>query len=252
MRQQNLLYVLLFFLCICSLEIQAQVTVSGTITEDDNNTTLIGVTILEKGTSNGAVTDLEGNYTLEVTDNNAVLMISYIGYSSQEVAVGSQSTIDVTLETDVASLDEIVVVGYGVQKKSVVTGSISKVKADELESMPVTRIEQSLQGRTSGVRVTSNSGQPGESGTVRIRGTTSINGSDPLYVVDGVPVGGGIDFLNQGDIESIEVLKDAASASIYGARSANGVVLITTKKGITNRMSVNLSSYYGTQAPWKK
>jgi len=252
MRQQNLLYVLLFFLCIFSLKVQAQVTVSGTITEGDNNTTLIGVTILEKGTSNGAVTDLEGKYTLEVTDNNAVLMISYIGYSSQEVAVGSQSTIDVTLETDVASLDEIVVVGYGVQKKSVVTGSISKVKADELESMPVTRIEQSLQGRTSGVRVTSNSGQPGESGTVRIRGTTSINGSDPLYVVDGVPVGGGIDFLNQGDIESIEVLKDAASASIYGARSANGVVLITTKKGITNRMSVNLSSYYGTQAPWKK
>ncbi len=250
MRQRHLLLLLLFILCTFSL--QAQVKVSGVVSNLADNSTLIGVTVLEKGTVNGTATGIDGDYELEVADNDAVLVFSYIGYSTQEIPVGSGGTIDVALEEDVASLDEFVVVGYGVQKKSVVTGSISKVKADDLESMPVTRIEQSLQGRTSGVRVTSNSGQPGESGTVRIRGTTSINGSDPLYVVDGVPVGGGIDFLNQGDIESIEVLKDAASASIYGARSANGVVLITTKKGVTNKMSVNVNSYYGTQAPWKK
>ena len=174
------------------------------MTSTADNTTLIGVSVVEKGTVNGTATDLEGNYTLEVADNNAILIFSYIGYSTQEIPISSGTKINIALEEDIASLDEVVVVGYGVQKKSVVTGSISKVKADDLESMPVTRIEQSLQGRTSGVRVTSNSGQPGESGTVRIRGTTSINGSDPLYVVDGVPVGGGIDFLNQGDIESIE------------------------------------------------
>ncbi|MGB0931778.1 MAG: SusC/RagA family TonB-linked outer membrane protein, partial [Chitinophagales bacterium] len=250
MRQRHLLLLILFILCTVSLK--AQVTVSGTVTNASDNTTLIGVTILEKGTVNGTVTDTDGNYSIEVTDENAMLVFSYIGYSTQEIPLAGSTNVSITMQEDVASLDEFVVVGYGVQKKSVVTGSISKVKAEDLESMPVTRIEQSLQGRTSGVRVTSNSGQPGESGTVRIRGTTSINGSDPLYVVDGVPVGGGIDFLNQGDIESIEVLKDAASASIYGARSANGVVLVTTKKGITNRMSVNVNSYYGTQAPWKK
>lgn len=250
MRQKHLLPLLFFILCTFSLK--AQVKVSGTVTNASDNTTLIGVTILEKGTVNGTVTDLDGNYSIEVTDENAVLVFSYIGYSTQEIPLAGSTSINITMQEDVANLDEFVVVGYGVQKKSVVTGSISKVKADELESMPVTRIEQSLQGRTSGVRVTSNSGQPGESGTVRIRGTTSINGSDPLYVVDGVPIGGGIDFLNQGDIESIEVLKDAASASIYGARSANGVVLVTTKKGKTNRMTVNVNSYYGTQAPWKK
>jgi len=156
------------------------------------------------------------------------------------------------MEEDVADLDDVVIVGYGVQKKSVVTGAISKVKGEDLEDMPVPRIEQSLLGRTAGVRVTTFSGQPGEGATVRIRGTSSINSSDPLYVVDGVPIGGGIDFLNQNDIESIEVLKDAASASIYGARAANGVILVTTKKGKKDRMEVNYNGYYGVQNSWRK
>jgi len=157
------------------------------------------------------------------------------------------------LTEQTSGLGEVVVVGYGTQKKSIVTGAISQVKASDLENMPVTRVEQSLQGRTSGLTITSSSGQPGEGATLRIRGTTSINNSDALFVVDGVQVGGGIDYLNQADIESIEVLKDAASAAIYGARAANGVIIITTKRGNKNgKMSVNYNTYLGTQAPSRK
>ena len=248
--KRELLTLLLILSCVFTLK--AQHKVSGTITEAGTNEPLIGVTIYEKDQTNGTTTDLDGNYEFEVSSKDATLVISYIGYSTQEMTINGQKTISATMETDVANLEEVVVVGYGTQKKSVVTGAISKVKSTDLEDMPITRLEDALQGRTSGVRVTSNSGQPGEGGTVRIRGTSSINNSEPLYVVDGVPIGGGIEFLNQGDIESIEVLKDAASASIYGARSAAGVILVTTKKGRTDRITVNYNSYYGTQAPWKK
>jgi TonB-linked SusC/RagA family outer membrane protein len=240
------------FFTLSAQMVLGQFVVGGTVVEADNDAPLIGVNILESGQNNGTITDIDGKYELEVQDENATLIFSYLGYSSEELEVNRRGTIDVAMEVDVAELDEVIITGYGTQKKSVVTGSISKVKSDDLIDMPVIRIEQSLQGRTSGVRVTSNSGQPGEGATVRIRGTSSINNSEPLYVVDGVPIGGGIDFLNQGDIESIEVLKDAASASIYGARSASGVILVTTKKGKTDRMEVNYSAYYGTQAPWKK
>lgn len=249
MRQKYLLLLLIMF---GSLSLGAQIKVSGNITEANTDEPLLGVTIMEKNTTNGTVTDFDGNYVLDVSGQKAVLVISYLGFSTQEIEVGNQSIINIIMEEDVANLDEVVVVGYGTQKKSVVTGAIAKVKAKELEDMPITRIEDALKGRTSGVRVVSNSGQPGEGSTVRIRGTSSINNSEPLYVVDGVPIGGGIDFLNQGDIESIEVLKDAASASIYGARSAGGVILVTTKKGTKDKMEVNYNSYYGTQAPWKK
>src|SRR5690606_15823886 len=148
---------------------------------------------------------------------------------------------------DILALEEVVVVGYGEQKKSVVTGAISSVKSKDLENMPVMRLEHSLQGRTSGLTITSNSGQPGAPATVRIRGTTTIGDSDPLYIVDGVQIGGGIEYLNQADIESIEVLKDAASAAIYGARAANGVIIVTTKKGGAGQMAVNYNGYVGTQ-----
>jgi TonB-linked SusC/RagA family outer membrane protein len=249
MRQKYLL--LLLVLC-SSFSLRAQIKVTGTITEANTNEPLFGATVLEKSTSNGTVADFDGKFELEVSSKDAVLVFSYTGFSSQEVTVGNQSIITMVMESDIADLDEIVVVGYGTQKKSVVTGAITKVKAEDLEDMPVTRLEDALKGRTSGVRVVSNSGQPGEGSTVRIRGTSSINNSEPLYVIDGVPVGGGIDFLNQGDIESIEVLKDAASASIYGARSAGGVIIVTTKKGKKDKLEVNYNSYYGTQAPWKK
>ncbi len=249
MRQKYLLLLLLLF---STLSLGAQIKVTGTITEANTNEPLFGATILEKGTTNGTVTDFDGKFELDVSSKEAVLVFSYTGFSSQEVTVGNQTIIDMVMESDIANLDEIVVVGYGTQKKAVVTGAITKVKADDLKDMPNPRIEDALKGRTSGVRVVSNSGQPGEGSTVRIRGTSSINNSEPLYVIDGVPVGGGIDFLNQGDIESIEVLKDAASASIYGARSAGGVILVTTKKGAKDKLEVNYSAYYGTQSPWKK
>jgi TonB-linked SusC/RagA family outer membrane protein len=249
MKQKYLLLLLILF---SAFSLQAQIKVTGTITEAGSNEPLFGATILEKGTTNGTVTDFDGKYELDVSSKDVVLVFSYTGFSSQEITVGDQTIIDMVMESDIANLDEIVVVGYGTQKKAVVTGAITKVKGDDLQDMPIPRIEDALKGRTSGVRVVSNSGQPGEGSTVRIRGTSSINNSEPLYVIDGVPVGGGIDFLNQGDIESIEVLKDAASASIYGARSAGGVILVTTKKGAKDKLEVNYSSYYGTQNPWKK
>ncbi len=244
-------YLLIPLLLLGVFTLNAQHTVSGTITEQGTDFPLIGVTIYEKDATNGTTTDLDGKYELTVSDKNATLVFSYIGYTTQEVQLGGKSTTDLVMETDIASLEEVIVVGYGTQKKKEVTGAISKVKAETLKDMPVTRIEDALKGRTSGVRVTSASGQPGEGSTVRIRGTTTIGNSDPLYVVDGVVVRGGIDFLNQGDIESIEVLKDAA-AGIYGTRASGGVILVTTKNGNKNSSKINYNAYYGTQAPWKK
>ncbi|MEO0899727.1 MAG: TonB-dependent receptor [Bacteroidota bacterium] len=245
-------YLLLICMMMCSTWLSAQVTVKGTLTNESDNTPLSGVTIVEKGETNGTLSNSDGSYSITVKSPQAVLVFTYLGYTTQEITVGDQTSLDLGMAEDITDLDEVVIVGYGVQKKSVVTGAISKVKGDDLEDLPVPRIEQSLLGRTSGVRVTTTSGQPGEGATVRIRGTSSINASEPLYVVDGVPIGGGIDFLNQGDIESIEVLKDAASASIYGARSAGGVILVTTKGGAKDRFETNYNAYYGTQAPWRK
>lgn len=231
-------------------DIQA-VALKGRVTDSSGNA-LVGVTIRVKGASLGTVTNANGDYALEVPDN-AVLVVSYIGFETKEVAVGNQSTLDIVLHASSAGLNEIVVIGYGTQRKSQVTGAISSVNAAELDNMPVSRVEQSLQGRTSGLTVAASSGQPGAASTVRIRGTTSINNSDPLYIVDGVPIDvGGIDYLNQSDIESIQVLKDAASAAIYGTRAASGVILITTKKGKAGTMQVNYSGYYGIQQPAKK
>ncbi|HHH54237.1 MAG TPA: TonB-dependent receptor, partial [Bacteroidetes bacterium] len=246
------LIVLTILLNIFIVPIFSQINVTGKIVDANDNSPLIGVNVVEDGTQNGTISDYDGNFQLEVTNQNSVLVFSYLGYQTQKITVGDKTNFLVKMQINATELDEVVVIGYGTQKKSVVTGSISKVKSKDLENMPVTRIENSLQGRTSGVSVVSSSGQPGDGATVRIRGTTSINQSDPLYVVDGIPIEGGIDYLNQGDIESIEVLKDAASASIYGARSANGVILVTTKKGENEKMTVNLSTYYGIQNPWKK
>ena len=227
-------------------------TVTGIVTDASDDSPLIGVTVLEQGTTNGSITDIDGTYSITVSSPEAILTFSFIGYATQEFQVGENAEINVVLGEDATQLDEIVVVGYGVQKKSVVTGAISKVSVEDLEDQQITRLEQALQGRTSGVRVTQNSGQPGASSVVRVRGTTSISYSnEPLYVVDGVIINGGIDFLNQNDIESIEVLKDG-SAAIYGVRGANGVILVTTKSGKNKGMTVNYNMYYGLQRPWKK
>ncbi len=245
------------YLAVCCLLLSCIIvygqgrTITGTVLSAEDGLPVIGGNILIKGTSNGTVTDFDGKYEIAVDNDEAILVFSYTGLESQEVAVGSQSVIDVTLQTNTELLDEVVVIGYGTQKKSVVTGAIASVTAEEIAQTPVLRVEQALQGRTAGVQVTSSSGQPGDALTVRIRGAGTTGSADPLYVVDGLPVGG-IDYLNPGDIESIEVLKDAASAAIYGARAANGVVLITTKSGKEGTIQVGYDGYYGTQDPWRK
>lgn len=227
--------------------------VTGTVTDSETGEGLPGVTVLEKGTTNGTITDFDGKYSISVSDELAVLVYSFVGYSIQEVPVTGKTTIDVSLVIDIQALEEVVVTGYGTQKKSVVTGAISSVKASDLETMPINRVEQALQGRTSGLTIAANSGQPGSGATVRVRGITSLNNNDPLWVVDGVVVdNGGIGYLNQSDIASIEVLKDAASQAIYGARAAAGVVLITTKKGQKGGLKVNYNGFLGTAAPARK
>ena len=245
---------LLFFVLLTTGSFAQTFSLKGSVTSAKDGQTLTGVTVVVKGTTNrGAITDGQGNYSISVR-NGETVSFSFVGMEPQSMVVSSsQKVLNIKLVESVSSLDEIVVVGYGTQKKSVVSGAITTVKAVDLESMPVNRIEQALQGRTSGLTIAASSGAPGAGSTVRVRGTTSINGSDPLYVVDGVPVDvGGIDFLNQSDIESIDVLKDAASAAIYGTKAASGVILITTKKGKSGAMKVDYNAYYGTQAPARK
>ena len=217
---------------------------------DNNNMPLPGVSVVIKGTTAGTITDFDGNYNLntELSDST-VLVFSYVGFKTQEIVVDGQSVINVLMEEDKSMLDEVVVIGYGTQKKSVVTGAISGVKQTELEDLPITRVEQTLQGRVSGVTIAATSGQPGSNSTVRVRGITTLGFNEPLWVVDGVVVdSGGIGFLNQSDIESVEVLKDAASQAIYGARAAAGVILITTKKGKSGKLNVNVNSYTGVSS----
>lgn len=218
--------------------------IKGKVT-DQNGLGIPGATILLKGTKSATSTDFDGLYSIK-SPSNGILVISYVGYTSIESPVSGRSEVNVKLKEESQNLNEVVVVGYGTQKKSVVTGAISRVTAKDLEDLPITRVEQSLQGRASGVIISANAGQPGSNSTVRVRGITSLNNNDPLWVVDGVVVdSGGIGYLNQSDINSIEVLKDAASQAIYGARAAAGVILVTTKKGKAGKMSVSYNGYTG-------
>ncbi len=222
--------------------------VSGVV-KDESGNPLIGVNVLVKGTNQGTATDFDGSFTLNDVDENGILVFSYIGYKTQEVQLSGQATISVILQEDSKTLDEVVVVGYGTQRKGDITGAVSQIKTEELESLPVYNVEQALIGRASGVQVTKNSGEPGSRIEVRIRGGNSMIGSNsPLYVVDGFPVTGDISFLNPSDIESMNILKDASATSIYGARGANGVVIITTKKGSKSQDGrISYSGYYGIQ-----
>lgn len=240
--------------------------VRGTITSDQNEP-LPGVNVIVKNTSIGTITDVEGKYSIEVADPQGVLVFSYIGYVSEEVSINGRNVINFSLVPDIKSLSELVVVGYGEQSRRELTGAVSSVKAKELENIPVVSADALLQGRAAGVVVINNSGAPGSGVSVRIRGTGSLNASnEPLYVVDGVPItsaqfgdqlaGGGsvspIADLNPNDIESMEILKDAAATAIYGARGANGVVLITTKRGAEGSSRLTFNAYTGiTQAPPK-
>lgn len=242
----------LFLLSFTLASVYAQnIQVKGTVVSGSDNEPLPGVNVVVKGnTSIGTITGIDGDFTLAVP-SDAVLSISYIGFKSQEVAVKGQTFLKIVLQEDTETLDEVVVVGYGVQKKSVVTASIAKVSSEDLENKSPVRMDNALKGLAAGVDVTSASGQPGDSPRVRVRGIGTINNSDPLYIVDGMPIGGGLDFVNPNDIESIEVLKDAASGAIYGARAANGVILVTTKKGKMGKTQINYNFSYGWQSAWK-
>ncbi|QNK79161.1 TonB-dependent receptor [Winogradskyella sp. PAMC22761] len=241
MKLMPLLVFILF-----GLALNAQQTVSGTVVSEPDGRPLPGANILVKGTATGVTTDFDGNYTIEVQNGSAILVFSYIGFVSQEVTVGNKAVIDVTLTEDSSQLSEIVVVGYGARRKSDVTGSVSSVKADELTAFPVLDAEQALQGRAAGVVVQSNNGgEPGAPIKINIRGNTSINASsDPLIVVDGFV---GANMPQAGDIESLQVLKDASATAIYGSRGSNGVVLVTTKKGRSGKMVIEVNSTYAVQ-----
>ncbi|ADV43664.1 TonB-dependent receptor [Bacteroides helcogenes] len=242
----------LFLLSFTLASVYAQnIQVKGTVVSGSDNEPLPGVNVVEKGNAtNGAITDLDGNFTVSVPAN-ATLSITYIGFKPQDIALNGRKTLKIVLQEDSEALDEVVVVGYGVQKKSVVTASIAKVGADELAISAPVRVDNALKGLAAGVQVTAASGQPGEASRIRIRGVGTVNNSDPLYIVDGMPIDGGIDYLNPNDIQSIEVLKDAASGAVYGARAANGVVLVTTKGGKIGKTKVTYDFSMGFQSPWK-
>ncbi|MDL2208297.1 TonB-dependent receptor [Parabacteroides sp. OttesenSCG-928-O15] len=229
--------------------VQQARTITGVII-DEAGEPIIGVNILEKGTTNGTTTNLDGEFTLTVSPQ-AVLLVSYIGYISQEVTIGNRSTIRIELREDSQALEEVVVIGYGVVRKSDVTGSVSSVKAEDLTKMATNSPAAALQGRAAGVHVIMGSGSPDASVSIQIRGIGTPNNSNPLYVVDGFPMND-IDHLNPNDIESMEILKDASATAIYGSRGANGVVLITTKKGKSGPLRVNVNAYYGFENLAKK
>lgn len=229
-----------------------QTTVTGFVKDSLTGEGLIGVTIREKGASAGAITDYEGKYTIAATGPDATLVFSYTGYAMQEVALAGRTVLNVTMSEDFATLQELVVVGYGVQRKSDLTGAVGSVKAKDIERVPTSSIEQAIQGKAAGVYVIPASGQPGAGAVIRIRGTGTLNNANPLYVVDGMLLDDA-SFVNPQDVESVEILKDASATAIYGNRGANGVIIITTKRGKAGERGViQLSSYYGTQSITRK
>ena len=245
---------------------KAIITVTGTVYDIDNNEPLIGVNILIKGKNIGTATDFNGNFSLDV-EENATLVFSYIGYNEKEIKAQNAILGSIYLVSDAKQLDEVIVIGYGTQKRSDLTGALSSVGEKEIKALPATGLDQALQGRAAGVQVTQNSGAPGGGVSIRIRGIGSTLSAEPLYVIDGIPVvndnqgsssnfseldGGGqnsnaLNTINPSDIESIEILKDASATAIYGARAANGVVLISTKRGKTGKSSISLETYFGVQ-----
>ena len=223
----------------------AQTSVSGMVTGEDG-APIPGVSIVVDGTTQGTITDIDGNYTLELPDGAEALVYSYIGMLKQVVEIAGQSTINVVLKADVIGVDEVVVVGYGTQRKMTVTGAVSSIDESELRAVPAANAAAKLQGRVAGVTI-SNDNTPGGEATVRIRGIGSVNNNDPLYVIDGVPTSGGLSQINPNDIETMSVLKDASSSAIYGVRAANGVILVTTKKGKAGKPRISFDARYGVQ-----
>jgi TonB-linked SusC/RagA family outer membrane protein len=232
-------------LIFCDLPLLAQTKINGTVS-DKSNEPLIGVSVSVKGSSTGVITDLNGHFTLDVPGNESILSFSYIGFKTREIPVNGQTNFMVVMEEATEQLDEVVVVGYGVMRKKDLTGSLSSVGAKEMQSKPVANIGEALQGRVSGVQII-NSGAPGGNVSIRIRGLGSINNCDPLLVIDGVPTDIPLNALNQNDVETVDVLKDASATAIYGSRGANGVVMITTKKGKAGNGVISVGANYGIQ-----
>lgn len=243
-------FILTLLVSLLSTVMYAQEFVcSGTVV-DEQGEPIIGASVFLKGSKNGVFSDIKGEFRLENVAEGSPITISYIGCKTVETKAAAGMR--VVMREDNEMLGEVVVVGYGVQKKSVVTASIAKVSSDELAATAPVRMDNALKGLAAGVTVTSSSGQPGAAARIRVRGIGTINNSDPLYIVDGMPIEGGLDYVNPSDIESIEVLKDAASGAIYGARAANGVVLVTTKSGKKGKVKVNYNFSYGWQSKWRK
>jgi TonB-linked SusC/RagA family outer membrane protein len=269
-RKENIRYILRLMIClilmgsspiICSLSAQGTRTITGTVISKTDNLGIPGVNVVEKGTTNGTVTNIDGKYSITVSETSRSLVFSFVGMKTKQVEIGNNSTIDVTMEEDIIGLEEVIAVGYGTVKKSDLTGAVGSVKSEEIRKLPVTSLDQSLQGRVAGVQIVQLSAQPGGNALLRVRGGNSIYaGNEPLYVIDGMPVDSrenlnwmsspvinGLAALNPNDIESMEILKDASATSIYGARGANGVVLITTKRGKSGTDRVSFEAYYGIQ-----
>jgi len=246
MSMKYFMLTLLVSLVFCA-NIQAQnITIQGTITSEEDNTPIPGASVIVKGTSNGAVSDFDGNYTISAKTGD-VLVFSYIGMNTKSVTVAENTTINVALEESLEELDEVVVVGYGTVKKKELTGAVAQVKAEDIEGFVTPDVASALQGQIAGVNIVSGSGEPGEEASIQIRGITSLTGSnEPLYVVDGIPQAGNPG-LSINEIETFDVLKDAASTAVYGTRGAGGVILITTKQGKEGVMRVSLTHTYGVQ-----
>ena len=264
LMRKTLLFLIFSFLSWCSLAQQR--TVHGKVTSADDGTGQPGVNVVIKGTPRGTVTDADGQYTIDAAPDD-ILVFTFIGMLPQEITAGTREVIDVALQSDIKQLSEVVVVGYGTEQKRLMTESVGVVKSDAIKDLPVPTVDGVLQGQTTGVQVSQNSGTPGGAMSVRIRGNTSLSGSgQPLYVIDGIPIitgdfaqigyeGQGINALsdlNPNDIESLSVLKDAAASAVYGARASNGVVLITTKRGKTGKSTVNFNMYKGFQQVWNR
>lgn len=240
-------YILFLFISLLTFSLHAQnIDVTGTVIGESDQEPIIGAYVKVKGSTTGTVTDLNGTYMLKGVSGKATLVISCVGYATQEIPVKDRHTLNITLKDEASDLNEVVVIGYGAVKKGDLTSSISAIKGDKLEHMSTGNVMNALQGQVNGVQI-SNAGGPGASPRVIIRGISTINGSDPLYVVDGMPVGTNINFLNQNDIESMQVLKDASASAIYGTRGSNGVILITTKKGAAGKTKFNASATWGFQ-----
>src|SRR6186713_1417125 len=243
----KLSFIILFALGFLSVSLTAQTIVTGTVVDSTTGAPIIGVTIQEAETDKGTVSDLDGNFEFTVTGTDPTLIFRYTGYATVEIKLDGRTYLEVRMSERSQLFEEFVVVGYGIQKKSDLTGAVCSVKGEDIHRIASDNIEQALQGKVSGVYVAPTSGAPGAGAVIRIRGTGTLNNSNPLYVIDGM-ITYDASTINPQDVESIEVLKDASAAAIYGSRGANGVILITTKKGaIRDRAIISGSAYYGTQ-----